>query len=263
MQTLVSCQINSEHPLCKTALEWNDVYALFTDMLMSGYEETLIRLMSSLVILEDLYELTSEQTLKIWEENPYWQLFSGLHPLQYACPASLEQYAAFRKLAGKQRLLALQGMVPSLQTDGEEASKSDKSFYSPVLQTSNSVDIRRALLPSDPSKVSLDFNQRKTLSRTEPHFDTMKPVLVEPEKGKPLVLKVAPMGEGPFTYQWFTWCQANRKQEAVSNAQLATLVTHVEPKPYFVAFRCLVKNSHCEEGKNSRWFFVRPQGRSS
>ena len=251
--------LNPNHALCKVPLEWNEVYGLFTDLLLSGYEEDFIRLMTSLVILEDLYELTPEQTLKIWEENPHWQAFSGLQSLQTSCPASLEQYTAFRRMAGKQRLLALGGMVPIFQNEEENPSgQTERATPLSGAPTPNSADIRRALLPKDPSQISFDSMAKKKPLRSDPHFDTVKPLLVDVPKEKPLVLEIHPMGEGPFTYQWFQWSQSNRVEELVPNAQKANLVIPFEPKSYFVGYRCQVKNAQCAQGRNSRWFFLRP-----
>lgn len=259
MQVALAPLLNSDHPLCKSAIEWNEVYALFSDLLLSGYEENFIRLMASLVILESLYELSPEQTLALWEENPYWQSFSGFQTLQHTAAASPEHYAAFRRIAGKQRLLALEGMTPLFRANADEGREiTENKIVSSALPVGNSADIRRALLPKDPTQVSMEFASRKTLARSEPHFDTVRPCLVDLEKGKQLVLQVTPMGAGPFTYQWFRWTQSDRIQELVPNAQTATLVTRADPKPYYVAYRCVVKNSHCPEGRASRWFFVRP-----
>ncbi len=263
MQAALAPLLNTGHPLCKNALEWNEVYALFSDLLLSGYEENFIRLMASLVILENLYELTPEQTLILWEENPYWQLFSGFQTFQHSSPATAEHYAAFRRIAGKQRLAALEGMTPLFGGPSEAGQETpEKKIFSPVLPAANSADIRRALLPKDPSLVSMESEARKIVARNEPYFDTVKPCLVDTDRGKQLVLQVDPMGQGPFTYQWFRWTQSERVQEIVPNAQLATLVMRVDPKPHYVAYRCLVKNSHCPDGRASRWFFIRPKSQA-
>jgi hypothetical protein len=240
-------------------LDWNEVYALFTDLLIAGYDETLVRFLSSLVILEEIYGLTPEQTLRIWQENPYWQAFSGYQTLQFPAPVSPEEYGAFRKIAGKLRLQALSGMAPAFLDDSIHSEGSPGGrMVAPTLPSTDSSDIRRALLPNDPDQVSPEAILRKPAFRSEPHFDTLKPCLVDSESGGQVTLQVKPLGEGPFSFQWFRWSQLSRVQEIVPNAQNPTLVTREQPKPYYVAFRCVVKNSHCSEGRPSRWFFLRP-----
>jgi hypothetical protein len=261
MQPPLSQLLNSEHPLCSDEVEWNEVYALFSDLLLSGYEEKFVRLMSSLVMLERLYELTPAQTLRIWSENPYWQAFSGFQIFHLSPPASEEHYAAFRKIAGKQRLLALAGLAPSLEDQEEDAAAQLQEWKSARLGSShaNAADIRRSLLPQNPAKISADIPPVLSATRHEPHFETTKPCLVDGEEGKPLVLQISPLGEGPFSYQWFRWSQDTRTQEEIPEARSATFSTRFEPHPFYVAFRCLVKNSHSSTGRHSRWFFVKPQ----
>lgn len=63
-----------------------------------------IRLMISLILLKNLYNLTDEEVVSKWIENPYWQFFSGMEVFQWKKPCDPSDLAYFRKRIGNDGL---------------------------------------------------------------------------------------------------------------------------------------------------------------
>ncbi len=69
-----------------------------------------VRLMISLLLLKQLRDLSDDQVVEGWIENPYWQLLSGEHELQWSAPVASSDLTHFRKRIGKK------GAEESLET---------------------------------------------------------------------------------------------------------------------------------------------------
>ena len=66
--------------------------------------------MISLLLLKQLHDLSDDQMVEGWIENPYWQLLSVEHELQWSAPVASSDLTHFRKRIGKkgaERLLKL------------------------------------------------------------------------------------------------------------------------------------------------------------
>jgi transposase, IS5 family len=59
-----------------------------------------IRLMVSLLILKQMFDLSDEQLIRRWVENPYWQYFSGEEVFQWKPPCDSSELTVFRKRIG-------------------------------------------------------------------------------------------------------------------------------------------------------------------
>lgn len=97
-------QLNPRHPLCRLAenIPWN----YFEEEFSKHYSHTgrpaqPIRLMVGLLILKQLRNLSDENVVERWVENPYYQLFCGEAFLQWEFPCHPTDLVYFRKRIGE------------------------------------------------------------------------------------------------------------------------------------------------------------------
>jgi IS5 family transposase len=97
--------INPRHPLCKLAkrIPWHELDNHFADLYhQTGRPAKPIRLMVSLLILKQLYNLSDESMVEHWVENPYFQFFSGESVFQWQFPCHSTDLVYFRKRIGEE-----------------------------------------------------------------------------------------------------------------------------------------------------------------
>jgi IS5 family transposase len=96
--------IDLKHELCKlsTLISWNKFEASYSKnySLTMGRPAKSIRLMVSLLILKQLYDVSDEDVVKQWTENPYWQYFSGEEYFQWKLPCDSTELVKFRNRIG-------------------------------------------------------------------------------------------------------------------------------------------------------------------
>lgn len=106
--------IDMRHELVKLAetIEWEVLH----DELSEFYSETTgrvgkpIRLMAGLLLLQHTYNLSDEEVVKRWSENPYWQFFCGFEYFQHTFPIEPTSLIKWRHRIGKdgcEKILAL------------------------------------------------------------------------------------------------------------------------------------------------------------
>ena len=128
LETLVS----PEHPLVKLAgqIDW----AFFERQLGAQFCETngapakAVRLMVGLHYLKHAYNLSDEQTVARWVENPYWQHSCGEKWFQYELPINPSSMTRWRKKVGEQgaeKLLA-ESIAAGLKTQTIRPASLDK-----------------------------------------------------------------------------------------------------------------------------------------
>lgn len=61
-----------------------------------------VRLMTSLLILKQMYDLSDEEIVTQWIENPYWQYFSGETEFQWEYPCDPSELTKFRNRIGRE-----------------------------------------------------------------------------------------------------------------------------------------------------------------
>ncbi len=61
-----------------------------------------LRKMLGLVLLQHLYKLSDERVVAVWQENPYYQYFTGEASLQWAQPCAASDLVHFRKRLGEE-----------------------------------------------------------------------------------------------------------------------------------------------------------------
>jgi IS5 family transposase len=97
--------INPKHPLCKLAkrIPWQEIEHHFSGLYgTTGRPAKSIRLMVSLLIVKQLYNLSDESVVERWVENPYVQFFSGETVFQWEFPCHPTDLVYFRKRIGEE-----------------------------------------------------------------------------------------------------------------------------------------------------------------
>ncbi|MDX8430251.1 MAG: IS5 family transposase (plasmid) [Candidatus Algichlamydia australiensis] len=100
----LSDQLNPKNPLFKMskAVPWEDLEKALSPYFPSkvGAPAKPIRLISGLFMLQHCFDVSDEDTLQNWLENPYWQFFCGYDYLQWELPINPSSMSRWRKRIG-------------------------------------------------------------------------------------------------------------------------------------------------------------------
>ncbi|MFM0557748.1 IS5 family transposase [Paraburkholderia sediminicola] len=106
-------QINLKHPLVRLAglIHWERLGMLMSESFVSskGRPASSPRLIAGLLYLQHAFDLSDEEVVWQWVENPYWQVFTGETYLQTEPPIDPSSLTRWRKRlgeAGVEELLA-------------------------------------------------------------------------------------------------------------------------------------------------------------
>jgi IS5 family transposase len=106
-------QINLKHPLVRLAglINWDRLSVLMSESFRSGKGRPASspRLIAGLLYLQHAFDLSDEEVVWQWVENPYWQVFTGEAYLQTEPPIDPSSLTRWRKRigeAGVEELLA-------------------------------------------------------------------------------------------------------------------------------------------------------------
>lgn len=97
--------INLNHELCllMLKLDWDEIENDFKEYYVNfGRPSVPIRKMVGLVLLKYIYNLSDEQVVDRWMENPYWQFFTGEVFFQKEKPIDPSEFVHFRKRIGSE-----------------------------------------------------------------------------------------------------------------------------------------------------------------
>lgn len=97
--------LNPEEPLYKLSnkIPWKEFDQEFANLYSkTGRPSKPVRLMVSLLLLKQIYNLGDETVVSAWVHNPYWQYFSGYTTFQWNFPIEPTDLVHFRKRIGKQ-----------------------------------------------------------------------------------------------------------------------------------------------------------------
>ncbi|KVR00633.1 IS5/IS1182 family transposase [Burkholderia ubonensis] len=98
-------QINLKHPLVRLAdlIDWNRLSAAMSASFVSnrGRPATSPRLIAGLLYLQHAFDLSDEEVVWQWLENPYWQVFTGETYLQTRPPIDPSSLTRWRKRLGE------------------------------------------------------------------------------------------------------------------------------------------------------------------
>jgi IS5 family transposase len=133
-QTPLKNFINMQHELCILAreIDWEsiekDLSKFYSEI---GRPGIAIRKMVGLMLLKRIYNLSDENVVALWTENPYWQYFCGEVNFQVEAPIDPSEFVYFRERMGEEgaeRLLKL-----SVDLFGKEALD-DEVLYDTTVQ---------------------------------------------------------------------------------------------------------------------------------
>ena len=118
-------QLNSKHPLyiLEGKIEWHVFDEAFSCLYSPDFGSPAkpIRLMVSLLILKHLRDISDESVVEQWEENAYYQFFSGVTVFTPGAPCAASELVHFRKRIGEAGIeLIFKESVRVNGKDGEE-----------------------------------------------------------------------------------------------------------------------------------------------
>ena len=96
--------LNPKHPLYQLnkRIPWDVFEKEFASLYINfGRPGKPIRLMTGLLILKQLYNLSDETLVARWVENPYWQYFCGESEFQWKFPCNPSEMTYFRQRIGE------------------------------------------------------------------------------------------------------------------------------------------------------------------
>lgn len=118
--------VNPRHPLYKLSkrIPWDELEKHFSNLYHhSGRPAKPIRLMVSLLILKQLYNLSDESIVERWVENPYYQFFSGETVFQWEFPCHPTDLVYFRKRIGEKGVEKI--FKVSIELHGKKAHEAE------------------------------------------------------------------------------------------------------------------------------------------
>ena len=112
--------LNPNDELVKLAkrLPWDRLEARFAGLYAtSGRPSIPIRVMVSLLLLQRMKDLSDEELVKQWVQNPYWQFFSGMTAFQWKLPCDPTELGKFRHRIGPEGAEQIFAWTVELHTD--------------------------------------------------------------------------------------------------------------------------------------------------
>jgi IS5 family transposase len=97
--------LNPQEPLYKLGeqIDWDGVVKEFSKYYVDfGRPSHPTRLMVSLLLLKQLFDIGDEKVVEQWTHNPYWQYFGGQSRFQWKAPCDASDLVHFRKRIGKE-----------------------------------------------------------------------------------------------------------------------------------------------------------------
>jgi IS5 family transposase len=129
----LSEMLNPKHPLYLLGerIPWEVFEKEFKDLYgKTGRPAKPVRLMTALLILKQLYDLSDESVIRTWIENPYYQHFSGMRTFQWKFPVDPTDLVYFRKRIGEKGVEKI--LEVSICMHGEKAKEKEVVIDSTV-----------------------------------------------------------------------------------------------------------------------------------
>jgi IS5 family transposase len=129
----LSEMLNPKHPLYLLGgrIPWEVFEKEFKDLYgKTGRPAKPVRLMTALLILKQLYDLSDESVIQAWVENPYYQHFSGMRTFQWKFPIDPTDLVYFRKRIGEKGVEKI--LEVSICMHGEKAKEKEVVIDSTV-----------------------------------------------------------------------------------------------------------------------------------
>ncbi len=130
--------INPKHPLIVLAhtIPWNSLEDKFRHLYShTGAPSHYLRKMVGLILLQRIYNLSDERVVAIWQENPYFQYFSGEASFNWEQPCAASDLVHFRKRLGEEGIQALFAL--SVKLHGKKLAKAKEVLIDTTVQEKN------------------------------------------------------------------------------------------------------------------------------
>ncbi len=131
-QPRLCAQLNQKNELLVLGrmIPWGDLEIEFADLYQSnssvgGQPPKPIRLMIGILLLQHLHNLSDEQVVRGWVENPYWQHFCGYDFLQWNFPINPSSLTRFRNRLGSTRLEKILSLTVAVAVKSEAVKVKD------------------------------------------------------------------------------------------------------------------------------------------
>ena len=128
----LSNELNPKHEMMilSKMIPWDSLESEFSDLYQSernagGQPPKPIRLMIGILLLQHLHNLSDEQVVRAWVENPYWQHFCGYDFLQWNFPINPSSLTRFRNRLGAARLEKILSFTVSVAVKSEAVKVKD------------------------------------------------------------------------------------------------------------------------------------------
>lgn len=125
MPDLLTC-LNKQDPLILLSfkLPWTTFEQAFAPLYSTkGRRAKPVRLMVGLLLLKQMFNLSDEQLIVQWIQNPYWQAFCGMIRFQWKAPCNPSELAYFRKRIGETGVQQI--FAASIQIHGKAAQEDE------------------------------------------------------------------------------------------------------------------------------------------
>lgn len=133
LQNNLKDMLNPKDPLYRLTeeMDWDYFEEEFESYYIDfGRPAKPIRLMVSLLILKQLNNVSDEEVVLSWTQNPYWQYFSGMDVFQWKFPCNPSDLTHFRNRIGKKGAEKI--LAHSVKLHGEDALESEVLIDSTV-----------------------------------------------------------------------------------------------------------------------------------
>lgn len=154
-------QLNHEHPLIalSRAIDWKSLESAFESLYSDkGRAAKPIRLMSGLLLLKQLYDLSDESIIAQWTMNPYYQVFCGETSFQVSPPCHSTDLVYFRRRLGPEGIEKIFALSVSLH--GEAAEE-------PTVLVDTTVQEKAITYPTDTKLAIKIINRLNKLGKQE------------------------------------------------------------------------------------------------
>lgn len=127
----LSDELNPKHELrqLSTLIPWESLEEefseMYTDKGVGGQPPKPVRLIVGLLLLQHMHDLSDENVVRMWVENPYWQHFCGYDYLQWQAPINPSSLTRWRGRLGKENLEKILAMTVSVAVSSGTIKKKD------------------------------------------------------------------------------------------------------------------------------------------
>lgn len=125
----LSVQLDPRNPLLQLAkqIEWQRFEESLSEHHTSnkGQPPKPIRLMVGLLMLQHIYQLSDEQIIDQWRQNPYWQCFCGYDHFQWETPVDATSLVRFRQRIGQEGMEQILAVTIEIAVQTKTVKKKD------------------------------------------------------------------------------------------------------------------------------------------